>query len=257
MARRNPPDGRALGSFKNWRRQLIKKFGRHTLNGVNRMLLRQSHISSEPVIPKSLFPWLNSFENEWRSIRQELDAVLVNKADLPSFHDVSPDQSRISRGDNWKVYPLYVFGEPYGPGCERCPNTARLLSQVPGIENAMFSILAPRYHIPAHCGPTSGIVRVHLGLIVPQERDKCQIRVDDKIFGWEEGRCEVFDDHFEHEVWNRTDEMRVVLFFDFDRPLKAPGRLLNRTLLSLMKRTAYVKDMHRNLDRIHRTGTGF
>ena len=52
------------------------------------------------------------------------------------------------------TFAFYVFGKPYQPHCERCPETARLLGQIPNIRNAMFSILSPRYHITPHRYPS-------------------------------------------------------------------------------------------------------
>ena len=112
----------------------------------------------------------------------------------------------------------------------------------------MFSILAPGYHIPAHKGVTKGILRSHLGLIIPKEREKCRIRVDDVITPWKEGEIFVFDDTYEHEVWNDTDEERVILLFDFDRPMKLGGRVLNKTFINLMKFSAFYKDPKKNLE---------
>ena len=116
----------------------------------------------------------------------------------------------------------------------------------------MFSILSPNIRIPPHRGPTNGIVRIHLGLIVPDDKDGCQIRVDDQIFGWEEGKCVVFDDFYEHEVWNNTEQQRVVLFFDVDRPMKLPGRLLNRLFINAIKRSGYGKDPVKNIQQMDR-----
>jgi aspartyl/asparaginyl beta-hydroxylase (cupin superfamily) len=172
--------------------------------------------------------------------------VLATREALPAFHEVSPDQKRISKGDSWKIFPFYAFGDSFEPNLRRCPQTARLLAEVPHLRNAMFSILAPRYHIPAHKGPTNGIIRIHLGLIVPGGADVCRIRVGDKVFGWEEGKCVVFDDYFEHEVWNDTDRPRVVLFFDVDRPLRPLGQLVNLVVIAAIKRSAYVRDAKRN-----------
>ena len=56
----------------------------------------------------------------------------------------------------------------------------------------------------------------------------------------------VFDDTFEHEVHNDTEETRVVLLVDVLRPMGLAGRLLTRTLTTLGKRTAYVQDAKRN-----------
>ena len=57
----------------------------------------------------------------------------------------------------------------------------------------------------------------------------------------------MLDDTYEHEVWNDTDEERVILLFDFDRPMKFWGRFLNKQMMRLMKRTAYYKDPKKNL----------
>jgi aspartate beta-hydroxylase len=48
-------------------------------------------------------------------------------------------------------------------------------------------------------------------LIVP---DDCAIRVGGEEHAWKEGQCVTFDDTFEHEAWNRSDQTRVVLIMD-------------------------------------------
>ena len=48
--------------------------------------------------------------------------------------------------------------------------------------------------------------------------------------------------------WNDTDEERIVLIFEFDRPMRLPGRLVNRALMWGIKRTAYFKNAERNLN---------
>jgi len=71
--------------------------------------------------------------------------------------------------------------------------------------------------------------------------------VDDRILHWDEGKCIVFDDAYEHEVQNNTGEQRVVLFFDVIRPMRTAGRILNRVMLALLKRTAYFRDARENI----------
>jgi beta-hydroxylase len=82
---------------------------------------------------------------------------------------------------------------------------------VQDLQTAWFSILSPGYHIPAHRGVSKGIVRAHLGLLIPKEAEKCRMRVGDTINVWRPGEIFVFDDTYEHEVWNDTDEERVIL----------------------------------------------
>jgi aspartyl/asparaginyl beta-hydroxylase (cupin superfamily) len=166
---------------------------------------------------------------------------------MPSFHELSPDQRRISKGDNWKTFVLYGFGRKAERNCRRCPQTKRVLEEIPGLQNAWFSILAPGYHIPPHHGVSKGLLRCHLALMVPQQRDRCVIRVDDQVLQWEEGKCMVFDDTYEHEVWNDTDEQRVVLFLDIERPFRWAGRLVSKAMIRAIQWTAYVKDARKNL----------
>jgi beta-hydroxylase len=80
---------------------------------------------------------------------------------------------------------------------------------------------------PSTAARTRGVLRYHLGLIVPHQKEACRISVDSEVAHWEEGRSVVFDDTYMHEVWNETDEEGVVLFVDFSRPLPSPVSVLN------------------------------
>lgn len=72
------------------------------------------------------------------------------------------------------------------------------------------------------------------------------MRVGGSEFTWEEGKCVVFDDLRRHEVFNDTDEERVVLLLDVERPMRWRGRLVARLFLWAARRTAYFKDARRN-----------
>ncbi len=236
-----------IDRFRQARRKKVKRAGKLLLRRLSRFFADQSLIGDKPVFDKTVFPWTADFEANWQTIRAELDEVLKTPEALPTFHEISRYQKRISTGDNWKTFILYGFGIRVEQNCQRCPETTRLLERLPNLQNAWFSILSPRYHIPAHKGPTNGIIRIHLGLIIPRDRENCRIRVDDTVLHWDEGKCIVFDDFYEHEVWNDTEDVRVVLFFDVDRPMRPAGRLVNRFIIACMKRTAYVKDSLSNM----------
>ena len=234
-------------TLKQTRRQLVRRTGRRIVKRVAHLMTRQSLVADRPVHDTQEFPFIAVIEADWCKIRVELDELLKHRARLPSFHEISPDQQYISHGDHWKVFILYGFGVPSERNCNRCPETARLLRSVPGLQSAWFSILSPRYHIPKHRGVTKSLLRAHLGLVIPKERDRCTMRVGDRMVHWEPGKCVVFDDFFRHEVWNDTDEERVVLIFDFERPMRLLGRMVNRFLMWGIKRTAYFQDAERNL----------
>ncbi len=238
---------RSLEPPSGLRRRWVKKVGKQLLRGgFDRLLSHQSRIPDHPVLETALFPWAPKFQERWPEIRRELDRLLDHRDALPSFQDISPDQYRISPDAQWKTFVLYGFGERTALGDELCPRTMEALQQIPRLTTAFFSILAPGKHIPRHRGVTKGLVRCHLALKVPHERQRCVIEVDHVRCTWQEGELLFFDDTYPHEVWNQTPEERVVLFIDFERPLRLLGRWTLKGMLALMCRTAYVRDARRN-----------
>jgi ornithine lipid ester-linked acyl 2-hydroxylase len=188
---------------------------------------KYSKVGDSVFFSKEQFPWAEELEANWQVIRQELDQVMKHADALPNFQDISPRQGRIANDNLWKTYFFCAFGFTAQKNCERCPETTRLLKKIPGMKVAFFSILAPGKHIPEHRGKHKGLIRYHLGLKVPEPREKCRIRVADQIAYWEEGKSLIFDDTFYHEVWNETNDYRVVLFLDIARPLRFPLNLVN------------------------------
>lgn len=183
------------------------------------------------------YPWVAPVEAEWIAIRKELDALLVHRDEIPNFQDLSEKQKVLTEGDQWKTFFLYGYGLEAEENCKRCPETVRILKRIPNMKSAMFSILAPKKHIPPHRGMWKGMLRYHLGLIIPGPQGSCRIRVGKEIRTWEEGKSLVFDDSHEHEVWNDSDSYRVVLFVDVLRPVIFPLSALNRTVVWIAART--------------------
>jgi len=228
-------------------RRGIKTLGKAVLRGgLDRFVSRQSLIPDAPVLDPGHFPWGPGLQHRWPEIRNELDALLGHREALPGFQDISPDQYRISPDSKWKTFVLYGFGERMPLGDELCPRTMEALEGIPGLTTAFFSILAPGKHIPRHRGVTKGLVRCHLALKVPREAHRCVIEVDDVQCAWQEGGLLFFDDTYPHEVWNDTDEERVVLFIDFERPMRRLGRAAFKGFMAVMRRTGYVRDARRN-----------
>ncbi len=233
--------------FRKSRRKAVKKYGKIFFRRVADFLGSQSLVGDAPVLDSRHFTFLESFTDNWQAIRGEVNEILKHREAIPVFQDVSSDQKKISTGSNWRTFILFGFGEKLGKNCRQAPITTRLLEAVPDLQTAWFSILAPGYHIPAHKGVTKGILRAHLGLIIPKDAEKCRLRVGDTINVWHPGEIFVFDDTYEHEVWNDTTEERVILLFDFNRPMRFWGRALNATLVRLLKLTAYYQEPKKNM----------
>jgi beta-hydroxylase len=220
--------------------------GERILGPVERFIGRRSLVGDATFFEPERFPWAAEFERHWQEIRAELEQLLVDHAALPNFQDISRDQVEITDDDRWKTLFLYGYGFKTDIGGKLCPVTTELVEQIPGMVTAMFSILSPRKHIPAHRGPYKGVLRYHLGLIVPEHKEDCRIRVGDEFRHWEEGRSIIFDDTFEHEVFNETDELRAVLFVDVMRPLPRPDADVNNLIVKAIGVSPFVQDARRN-----------
>lgn len=225
---------------------LVGKTVASFLDFAERCFAKFSRVGDKPVFAREDFPWVSAVEAEWRAIRAELDRVMQRRDELPNFQDISTAVNLIQHDNNWKTFMFYGYGATSAENCRQCPATVAALKKIPGLKTAFFSILSPRKHIPPHRGPYNGVLRLHLGLTVPEPRDQVRIRVDDQICTWEEGRALIFDDSYNHEVWNDTDGWRVVLFVDFVRPVWFPFNLLNRLILSAAVFTPYIREVQDN-----------
>jgi len=223
-------------------RKKIARTSRLPFEALERWFGRQSLIGDPEVFDKAVFPWTASLEADWQTIRRELDAVLAERERLPNLQDISPTQMSLTRDDGWKTFIFQAYGYVSEDNCRRCPETARLLAAIPDLEVAFFSILSPGKHIPAHKGVYKGLVRTHLGLIVPEPNERVRMQVGQSMVHWREGECVVFDDTYRHEVWNETDGWRVVLLIDVHRPFPPAVARLNRALLRLVRLTPFLSE---------------
>ncbi len=191
-------------------------------------------------LDREQFPWLDSFDAATDDIRAEARAALAQAADdfVPYISKPagSPvDQWReLNDSKRWSTFFLLKNGARVEEHLERCPKTASLLAAAPLCEipahapSAFFSVLAPKTRIPAHTGVTNTRFIVHVPLIVPAS---CGFRVGAETRAWREGSAWVFDDSFEHEAWNESEEPRIVLIFDVWNSFLTPAE---RDLVSVV-----------------------
>ena len=151
-------------------------------------------------------PELLELDRNFPVIREELMGILPDKRSIPRYHELDQMQynisARVDPDRDWKIYPLNIMGVKPEAFCARCPRTMALLDGIPGLFEAFFSILEGGKSIPAHEGPYRGYLRYHLGLLVP-EKNPPSIRLKDQVYTWKEGESVLFDDSWEHEVYNR------------------------------------------------------
>ncbi|HYZ81406.1 MAG TPA: aspartyl/asparaginyl beta-hydroxylase domain-containing protein [Solirubrobacteraceae bacterium] len=169
-------------------------------------------LPSQPWHDPRAFPLVGYLEARFPAIRNEILAL-----DPTRF---APESERIGRTGDWDVVFLYERGRRHDEVCAACAVTAHGVDTHRTIRTHAGLIYVSRMragtHISAHRGPTNLRLRCHLGISVPA--GDCAIRVGDRTEHWQEGRCLVFDDSFDHEAWNHTDEDRIVLIVDLWHP---------------------------------------
>jgi aspartate beta-hydroxylase len=193
------------------------------------------------------FPMCRALNEHYPTIRAEYDAYinkLVNRKDwddsdrTPGLGDVGGREGALHDGGltksgHWREVPLFTNCTLQREYAELFPETVKILrtycgdatgSSLCGCGDVIFSVLTPGTRLRPHCGPSNARLTCHLGIWVPRSLEQgLRIRVAaDEPRGWQEGRCLVFDDSFEHEVFYeepKADEPypgdRVVLLANF------------------------------------------
>jgi len=189
------------------------------------------------------FPWLDGIEAGTDAIRDEFLQVLATEEGFTPYisypDDVPQNQfAELNNSPRWSAFHLYKMGRLVEENAARCPTTMRLLDGAPQPEQqgrtpaAMFSLLKPMTRIPPHTGVTNVRLVTHVPLIVPE---RCGFRVGNDTRQWVPGKAWVFDDTIEHEAWNDSDKLRVVLIFDIWHPhLTPPERAMISGLSAAM-----------------------
>jgi len=181
----------------------------HYLDKMQRPLLYFPFLTAKPFHEKDENAEL--LEHHADSIRQEFYAI------DESFYKKHP--ATLVRDGKWDTFSLFRNGVKDETNCKLCPQTTRIVEQLPHCCNwhgmAYFSVLQPGVHIPAHCSYTNGRLRYHLGLETPEN---VWIRVKEDIRYWTRDNCLIFDDSFEHEVFHKGQTPRVAFIIDLWHP---------------------------------------
>lgn len=216
-------------SLENWAREQSISF--YKLDNVVSMIKlgsRGERKESDPMqFPDFYYPdsgakaWHHADDYAWTGILEKAfpeikkEALSIFSKNLMSEH---PQNEDLANEGTWKTFFFYKNGIKYPDNMALCPYTSNVIDSIPGTSRAgrvYFSAMTQGTHVKAHCGPHNFKLRCHLGLVTSP---KAVIRVGEETRYWEDGRCIVFDDSFEHEVWNKSHLTRIVLILDVWNP---------------------------------------
>ncbi|XP_027630098.1 aspartyl/asparaginyl beta-hydroxylase isoform X2 [Tupaia chinensis] len=163
---------------------------------------------------------VKTLERNWKLIRDEGLAVMDKAKGL-----FLPEDENLREKGDWSQFTLWQQGRRNENACKGAPKTCNLLekfSETTGCRRGQikYSVMHPGTHVWPHTGPTNCRLRMHLGLVIPKEG--CKIRCANETKTWEEGKVLIFDDSFEHEVWQDASSLRLIFIVDVWHPELTP-----------------------------------
>ena len=176
-----------------------------------------SKVPIQPFTDIKHYPELQKIEDNWEVIRDEAMALYDGGyvgvgEDLPA--------SGFYKNGRWKSFYLKSFSNQIPSAYELAPKTMALIDQVPSMHMALFAVLMPGKDLKKHHDPFAFTLRYSMGLSTPNSSDCCLV-VDGQDMPWEDGKSYIFDETYMHSVYNNTDQIRIILMTDVDRPLYA------------------------------------
>ena len=194
---------------------------------INCLLYLFSKTKAGAFIPVTDFPEMKPLQDHWQIMRDEALALNADGAIAAAtgYNDIGFN-SFFRTG--WKRFHLYWYGKEMPSAQLHCPKTVALLKSIPSIKAAMFASLPPGATLVRHRDPYAGSLRYHIGLVTPNDPG-CFINVDGERYYWKDGEAVMFDETYIHYAANETDQQRIVLFCDVERPVHTKLlQLLNR-----------------------------
>lgn len=177
--------------------------------------------------PPDVAAVLERFETEFAPIEEEVREDLVAERFIAGHTGYHGDS------EQWRHHLVLESNGVFAPGVpERYPTLAAILGELRELRVARkcyFALLRPGARLDNHCGGTNLLLRMHLGIVVPDgEAGLC---VGGETRRWARGRTLFFDDAFGHEAWNETSCDRYILLL---RLLHADLTEAERALLPLV-----------------------
>jgi aspartyl/asparaginyl beta-hydroxylase (cupin superfamily) len=200
----------------------LERAGLYIRNKLDRAYYHASGGQKRPVFfdVDRTWPALRAIDRNYDVIREELLAVLPRRESIPLYHVLDRKQQPISDATpgSWRTLFVSVYGAgDRVPTRHLCPRTVEIVESIPNMLYAFFSILDAGKKVPAHNGPNYFYLRYHTAFVVPRQKPP-QIRVKDQYYTWRERESVLFDDSWNHEVLNESEDIRVVLITDIIRP---------------------------------------
>lgn len=187
-----------------------------------------TEVSNKKDAEVTIYPHKEECYFDQKELYSQLNVIHENRDiimnELLDVKNKDPDLWHTWIENQLSVIPLYFFGKWSTKGMTLFPNTSKIIKNIPKIKTVAISKLKPHSQIQPHIGwgdLANGILRCHYGLIVPHDNG-CVC--DNWVVLHKNGEWLVFDDSKMHSSYNFSDEDRIIIIVDMERPSHiAPG----------------------------------
>ena len=192
----------------------------------------------KPILDLNDFPELIEIQKNWKDIAQEAS----NLKNL-GFFSKTTDQNSSAYYDlgfrtfykyGWSKFYLTWYGHSLKSAKQHCPKTVKLLESSPLVNGSMLTLLPVGSKLTRHLDPFASSLRLHISLDTPND-PSCFINVDGNSYYWKDGDGFLFDETYLHFAENQTNQDRLILMCDIDRPLWFPANIFNKIIRFFMR----------------------
>ncbi len=196
-----------------------------------------SETNSENFIKLNQYPELDILKDNYDIIISELNNILkkgywsnyddLHKKDIFRNNDINNVINQLTKSESkvktstkkpkWKVFGLIFNKNILEINEKLCPKTIQLLKSIPCVINAGFSCLEPNKSTDIHSDDNKDFFRYQLPLIIP--KGDTGFKVNNQTIKYKINQPFIFDDCNEHQAWNYTNNIRVVLICDIERKI--------------------------------------
>jgi ornithine lipid ester-linked acyl 2-hydroxylase len=182
----------------------------------------KQYAGNEPFLyPASEIDIAVALEQYYTSLLEELKILWQTKNggkdDL--FGDYASYDDKQFPPNSWKKMVIKVWGIKNKSIYKKFPVTSSLVERFPNVTSCYVTRTSAHSIIRPHCGETNAIIRIHLGLKVPEvDAGLCGMQIGSQTVAWKNGKAFAFLDAHSHHVWNNSDHDRYVVIADVLRP---------------------------------------
>jgi beta-hydroxylase len=147
--------------------------------------------------------------------------------------------------NRWR--PIWIkFIHGFAGTADKIPTLKKITAMFPDISLLHVSLFFPGTELSLHYGVSSSVHRYHYGLKIPD--GNVALNLNGNLIKWKDRHGFIWNDMIPHSAWNKTDQVRIIIFADIFRELSPIQNIISRLIYKIVSYTDYFGKIRKNLD---------